>query len=215
MPSHVNPALRRIIERCLARDPASRYQSAGEVLAALDAVAGSRIAPVREEDAAWTLPPPPAVTAAAGSSQIVMTGREEGVAAAPRRLGAFGNRPPPAGARRGRAGNRKTRLVMEFARSIAAEGYVLLGRCDQEALVPQQPFVEALEWYARQCPPAVLEEQLANVDGVWELAQLVAPLARRWPSSTNLSSPIPRAGGTGSSRRLPRWSRRSPGDSRC
>jgi hypothetical protein len=76
VPVHVNPALRRIIERCLARDPASRYQSAGEVLAALDAVAGSRIVPVREEDAAWTLPPPPAVTAA-GSSQIVMTGREE------------------------------------------------------------------------------------------------------------------------------------------
>ena len=79
----------------------------------------------------------------------------------------------------GEPGIGKTRLVMEFARSIAAEGYVLLGRCDQEALVPQQPFVEALEWYARQCPPAVLEGQLANVDGVWELAQLVAPLARR------------------------------------
>ena len=63
-PSHVSPALRRIIERCLARDPASRYQSAGEVLAALEAVSLSRIAPVREEDAAWTLPPPPAVTAA-------------------------------------------------------------------------------------------------------------------------------------------------------
>jgi tetratricopeptide (TPR) repeat protein len=179
VPSHVNPALRRIIERCLARDPASRYQSAGEVLAALDAVAGSGIAPVREEeDAAWTLPPPPAVTAV-GSNQIVMTGREEEW----RLLRAAWER-SVTGRRQlaliaGEPGIGKTRLVMEFARSIAAEGYVLLGRCDQEALVPQQPFVEALEWYARQCPPAVLEGQLANVDGVWELAQLVAPLARR------------------------------------
>ena len=178
VPSHVNPALRRIIERCLARDPASRYQSAGEVLAALDAVAGSRIAPIREEDAAWTLPPPPAVTAA-GSSQIVMTGREEEwrLLRAAWERSVTGRRQLALVA--GEPGIGKTRLVMEFARSIAAEGYVLLGRCDQEALVPQQPFVEALEWYARQCPPAVLEGQLANVDGVWELAQLVAPLARR------------------------------------
>ncbi len=174
----MNPALRRIIERCLARDPASRYQSAGEVLAALDAVAGSRIAPVREEDAAWTLPPPPAVTAAA-ASQIVMTGREEEwrLLRAAWERSVTGRRQLALVA--GEPGIGKTRLVMEFARSIAAEGYVLLGRCDQEALVPQQPFVEALEWYARQCPPAVLEGQLANVDGVWELAQLVAPLARR------------------------------------
>ena len=37
-PSHVAPSVRRIIERCLARDPARRYQRAGEVLAALDAL---------------------------------------------------------------------------------------------------------------------------------------------------------------------------------
>ena len=84
----------------------------------------------------------------------------------------------------GEPGIGKTRLVMEFARSVGPTATVLLGRCDQEALVPQQPFVEALEWYARECPPGVLEAQLADVDGVRELAQLIAPLARRvrrWP----------------------------------
>ena len=180
VPAHVNPALRRIVERCLARDPARRYQNAAEVLAALDAVSSSGMTPVREEEKEvdWTLPLPPAVTAA-GSSQIVLTGREEEW----RQLRAAWDR-SVAGRRQlaliaGEPGIGKTRLVMEFARSIAAEGYVLVGRCEQEALVPQQPFVEALEWYARQCPPAMLEGQLANVDGVWELAQLVAPLARR------------------------------------
>ncbi len=106
VPSHVNPALRRIIERCLARDPASRYQSAGEVLAALDAVAGSTDYAGSGRGCGLD-----AASAARSDGGGIKPDRDDwargGVAAAPRRLGAFGDRPPPAGAHRGRAGNRK------------------------------------------------------------------------------------------------------------
>ena len=36
-PAHVPPMLRGIIQRCLAKEPAQRYQRAGEVRAALEA----------------------------------------------------------------------------------------------------------------------------------------------------------------------------------
>src|SRR4030095_9752402 len=81
----------------------------------------------------------------------------------------------------GEPGIGKTRLVTEFARSVRHEANVLYGRCDQEALVPHQPFVEALEWYLRECPPAVLEARLADVDGNWEWGPLVWPPRRRVP----------------------------------
>lgn len=182
-PAHVAPAVRRIIDRCLARDPARRYQRAGEVLTALELMSG-RNAPVAsgsEQVQDWTIPPPPALTAI-GASQIVLVGREDEWA----QLRAAWDR-ARAGRRQlvlvaGEPGIGKTRLVMEFARSVGSDATVLLGRCDQEALVPQQPFVEALEWYARVCPAGVLEAQLADVDGVRELAQLIAPLARRAPT---------------------------------
>lgn len=38
MPAHVPPILRGIIQRCLAKDPAQRYQRAGEARAALEAI---------------------------------------------------------------------------------------------------------------------------------------------------------------------------------
>ncbi len=179
-PSHVAPPIRRIIDRCLARDPARRYQRAGEVMAALEAISAVKTSYARgiEDGIPAAIPPPPALTAV-GASQIVLVGREdewgqlktawERARAGRRQLVLVAGEP----------GIGKTRLVMEFARSVGPEATVLLGRCDQEALVPQQPFVEALEWYARECPPEVLEAQLADVDGVRELAQLIAPLARR------------------------------------
>jgi tetratricopeptide (TPR) repeat protein/predicted Ser/Thr protein kinase len=186
--SHVPPGVRRIIERCLTRDPERRYQRAGEVLAALDAISGAkvRVSPGHDIAGTWRIQPPPALTAM-GSSQIVLVGREEEWT----QLRSVWER-AKAGRRQlalvaGDPGIGKTRLVMEFARSIGSDATVLLGRCDQEALVPQQPFVEALEWFARECPADVLEAQLADIDGVWELAQLIAPIARRAP---RVSPPI-------------------------
>ena len=182
-PSHVAPALRRVIDRSLTRDPTRRYQHAGEMLAALDVISNSRPSvPLANEDdaAAWIVPAPPALTSA-GASQIVLIGREQewGLLRAAWERASTGRRQLAFVA--GEPGVGKTRLVMEFARSVRPEANVLFGRCDQEALVPHQPFVEAIEWYVRECPPAVLEARLADVDGIWELAQLIAPLARRVP----------------------------------
>jgi predicted ATPase/predicted Ser/Thr protein kinase len=181
LPAHVSPQIRRIVDRCLTRDPARRYQRAEEVLAALASVAETGAGPResgRRVERDWRIPPPPALTAVT-ASQILLIGREEEW----RQLHAAWQR-AVAGRRQlalvgGEPGIGKTRLVMEFARAAASEGHALLGRCDQEALVPQQPFVEALDWYVRESPPTLLDAALADLDGLWELAQLVPSLARR------------------------------------
>jgi DNA-binding SARP family transcriptional activator len=54
----------------------------------------------------------------------------------------------------GEAGIGKTRLTTEAARQVSADGgLVLFGRCDQEAIVPYQPVVEALDGYFAATPP--------------------------------------------------------------
>ncbi len=59
----------------------------------------------------------------------------------------------------GEPGIGKTRLAAELAARIhAAGGVVLYGRCDDEALVPHQPFVEALERLLRDGSPQVRED---------------------------------------------------------
>jgi len=82
----------------------------------------------------------------------------------------------------GEPGIGKTRLASEFA-SVRAESAatVLVGRCDEEALVSYQPFVEALSWYARVCPESDLRAQLAAIGGGGELGSLLPELLRRVP----------------------------------
>jgi DNA-binding winged helix-turn-helix (wHTH) protein len=82
----------------------------------------------------------------------------------------------------GEPGIGKTRLASEFA-SVRAESAatVLVGRCDEEALVSYQPFVEALSWYARVCPELDLRTQLAAIGGGGELRPLLPELLRRVP----------------------------------
>jgi DNA-binding SARP family transcriptional activator len=53
----------------------------------------------------------------------------------------------------GEAGIGKTRLVMEAARAVAADGgLVLFGRCDRDAVTSYQPFMEALDGYVAAAP---------------------------------------------------------------
>jgi DNA-binding SARP family transcriptional activator len=53
----------------------------------------------------------------------------------------------------GEAGIGKTRLATEAARRVSTQGgLVLFGRCDQEAIVPYQPIVEALDGYVAATP---------------------------------------------------------------
>jgi tetratricopeptide (TPR) repeat protein len=188
-PPHVDPALRRIIERCLARDPADRYQRAGEVLAALEAITARELPRIRTaewraaydaglDSTSTAIPLPPALAATA-ASPVPLVGRRgdlDAIRAAWTRAREGRRQLVLIG---GEAGIGKTRLVGEFARSVGVEGIALLGRSEQEALVPYQPFVEALEWYARECPGGLLEAQIADVEGVRELAHLVPALGRR------------------------------------
>jgi DNA-binding SARP family transcriptional activator len=59
----------------------------------------------------------------------------------------------------GEPGIGKTRTAAALAAEVHARGAaVLYGRCDEDALVPHQPFVEALERHLRALPPAEREE---------------------------------------------------------
>jgi len=80
----------------------------------------------------------------------------------------------------GEPGIGKTRLSFEFGRRRAAEGStVLVGSSDEENLVPYQPLVESLAWYARHCPQAELRAQLAAIGGDIELGPLLPELRSR------------------------------------
>ena len=47
LPARVSPMLRGIVQRCLAKEPGQRYQTAGEVRAALEAAASAPVAVVQ------------------------------------------------------------------------------------------------------------------------------------------------------------------------
>jgi DNA-binding SARP family transcriptional activator len=71
----------------------------------------------------------------------------------------------------GEAGIGKTRLATEAARRVSAQGgLVLFGRCDEEAIVPYQPIVEALDGYVAATPadelPALGEAARAELAAV-------------------------------------------------
>jgi DNA-binding winged helix-turn-helix (wHTH) protein/tetratricopeptide (TPR) repeat protein len=83
----------------------------------------------------------------------------------------------------GEPGIGKTRLSLEFARSRGAAGStILIGRSDEENLVPYQPFVESLTWYVRHCPEADLRAQLAAIGGGAELGAFVPELGSHIPN---------------------------------
>jgi DNA-binding SARP family transcriptional activator len=80
----------------------------------------------------------------------------------------------------GEPGAGKTRLAAAFAQRAHEQGAIVLyGRCDEEALLAQQPFVEALRHYVRACPAHDLAGQLQRVSG--ELRRIVPELADRVP----------------------------------
>jgi tetratricopeptide (TPR) repeat protein len=86
----------------------------------------------------------------------------------------------------GEPGIGKTHLAAECARRAHSQGaLVVYGRCDEEMLVPYQPFVEALEPYVAACPPVTLRAQLQGLGG--ELARVLPRLAQRVP---NLMPPV-------------------------
>ena len=79
----------------------------------------------------------------------------------------------------GEPGVGKTRLTLEFARSVARRATVLIGRCDREALVAYAPWVAIMQWIIRTTPAQVLQRHLTAIDGGGELAQIVPEIATR------------------------------------
>jgi DNA-binding SARP family transcriptional activator len=75
----------------------------------------------------------------------------------------------------GEAGIGKSRLTSEAARRVSRDGgRVLFGRCDEEAIVPYQPLVEALDGLVAAAPP---DEPIAGDDALAELAAVMPSLA--------------------------------------
>jgi predicted ATPase/DNA-binding CsgD family transcriptional regulator len=84
----------------------------------------------------------------------------------------------------GEAGIGKSRLAAEVAVAADRDGAtVLLGHCDQEAIVPYQPIVESLTALIESAPPEVLAGAVRGFES--ELVALVpclAPLTRHQPT---------------------------------
>ena len=80
----------------------------------------------------------------------------------------------------GEPGIGKTRLVGELASLVyAQDGAVLYGRCEPDAVVPYQPFVEALRPYVAAYSPPVLYERLHGLEQ--DLTRLFPGLLGRIP----------------------------------
>src|SRR5688572_13784474 len=130
-------SLRKTIDTCLAKAPESRYQRAEAVRSALERVVADLSGSARSVavPAGTPLPPPLLLTRAADDFAFVGRERER------QQLGDVWKRAKD-GRRQlmliaGEPGIGKTRLSLEFARSCAGEnGTVLVGRCDEDALVP-------------------------------------------------------------------------------
>ncbi len=80
----------------------------------------------------------------------------------------------------GEPGIGKTRICKELALEAHSEGaIVLFGRCDPEALIPYQPFVEALRQYAAACPSGELRDQIDDAGA--EILRIVPELEGKLP----------------------------------
>jgi serine/threonine protein kinase len=185
LPPHVPEPVRDVVQRCLAKDPVQRYQRAADVRLVLETIAsglqrrGSHTSDPNVASGA-SLPPPPILGTVLTAVRLVGRERERAHLAEIWTRSKNGRR--QALLLSGEPGIGKTRLALEFAHECAEEGAtVLVGRSDEEAMVPYQPFVEALHWYVHVCPGEDLRENLAAIGGGGELAPLIPQLLRRLP----------------------------------
>jgi hypothetical protein len=82
----------------------------------------------------------------------------------------------------GEQGIGKSRLAAEFSRRVHARGgAVLYGRCDEDAIVPYQPFVEALRPYVCAASASVLRERLHGLE--YDLGRVFPELLGRLPEA--------------------------------
>jgi DNA-binding SARP family transcriptional activator/tetratricopeptide (TPR) repeat protein len=157
-----SPAVRQLHEAILRQDPSLDW-----------------IEPTAEHDSGPSFPLPPALSSTAPSAFV---GRQaeldwlneiwQSARTGERRLALIA----------GEAGIGKTRLASQVARVAQAEGAtVLFGRCDEEAIVPYQPFVEALRHLVMNIPEETLDARIGTRRGT-ELARLIPELRERMPN---------------------------------
>ncbi len=173
--------LRHLALKCLEKNKIKRYQSSAEIAERLSTIR-TRLALLREGTALEGEPlPPPAVLAAMGSATFVGRENELHMMTAAWERAKTGQCSIILIA--GEPGIGKTHLCAEFARQCSEEcATVLVGRSDEQALVPYEPFIEALNWYVRMCPESDLLRHLATIGGGGELALLLPELVRRVPA---------------------------------
>ncbi|MBE2316513.1 protein kinase [Solirubrobacter sp. CPCC 204708] len=148
----VPPVIADIVARAMVKDPADRFQDAGELAAALRQASARPTIPgdvtvvsdAQGGDRVTEIPLPPALSSEVGGGTFV--GREEPLERLRVRY-----RAAEQGTRQfvlisGEPGIGKTRLASELARQVHAGGAtVLFGRSDAESLVPYQPFITAIQ----------------------------------------------------------------------
>ncbi|TDC43483.1 hypothetical protein E1166_03435 [Micromonospora sp. KC213] len=89
----------------------------------------------------------------------------------------------------GEAGIGKTRLLREAGAAVAADGgLVLVGRCDEDAMVPYQPIVEALDGYVAASPDDPLDAVSPAARG--PLRMLLPSLGGPCPSGELPEQPV-------------------------
>jgi tetratricopeptide (TPR) repeat protein len=81
----------------------------------------------------------------------------------------------------------KTRLAVEFARSLGDGTTVVISRCEPEATVPFAPFIEILRALVRGIPTSTLRPLLRSIDGSDELVQLLPDLAKHVRSQASVA----------------------------
>jgi tetratricopeptide (TPR) repeat protein len=129
-------------------------------------------------EASDRLPPPPSL--AAGAQELIhLTGREEEINLLRSSWERTVRGQQQIAIVSGEPGVGKTRLVVEFARSIARHATVLVGRCDREALAAYAPWVAILQWLVRTTPAEALRRHLAGIEAGSELAQIVPEITTR------------------------------------
>lgn len=80
----------------------------------------------------------------------------------------------------GEAGIGKTRLAAEFARSVLADGtIVMFGRCDEDRQGPFEAFGDAMAPYVTACPPERLHADVAELLG--DLSRIMPSIGSRLP----------------------------------
>jgi tetratricopeptide (TPR) repeat protein len=194
LPHSVPPRVKHVVQACLVRNRDGRLRDGGEVRVAIEGLADlladqafALSMPRRHGDAgpavadsavrSFRLQAPPAIAVA---QRTVFAGREAEWARLEQCWSQAQEGRRQAVLIAGEPGIGKSRLTIEFARFAAErDAAVLMGRCDEEALIAYQPFVEAVRQYVAGSPDAVLAHDAAA--GVTHLDVLAPEIRKRVP----------------------------------